>query len=77
MPFEKCHFTSTQQQKLMFLCHENGSICYKDQDIYKNERSFEIAVWDLIRQKIMKEDGIRKYLLTSNGEFYVKNIILK
>ena len=78
MPFEKCHFTSAMQQKVMFLCFENGNkITYKEQDIYTNERSFEIAISELIKQKIMQEKKIREYHLTYNGLFYVKNIILK
>jgi hypothetical protein len=85
MAFQKWHFAnanfiSIQQQKIMLMALHLNSVSYKDQEIYKNERSFINAISGLVKQNAMREikDGYHpKFELTESGKNYVKMVMLK
>ena len=69
MAFQKYHFMSASQSKIIFLAYNNGyKISYKEQEIFRNERSFLKAM------KILCKAGI-----FSNGknELYYDEFVLK
>jgi len=52
--FSKMSFLSEKQQKVIFLLSQENEICYKNQEVYRNERSFYKAMNQLVRSKILK-----------------------
>jgi len=51
--FSKMSFISEKQQKVIFLLSQENEICYKNQEVYRNERSFYKAMNQLVRSKIL------------------------
>jgi len=80
-PLSKSHFLSIKQQKILLLMYRNSfKVNYKEQSIYKKERSFERAMKELCKQNIIElkvnNDFYNSYKLKFNGKFYVEHIIL-
>ena len=83
--FEKYHIFSIQQQKLCIEAYinENKQINFKAQNIYKHNRSFKLAMQDLIKINIFKLKISKTfpfyniYYLTLDGILFVEGVLRK
>lgn len=90
MPLIKCNFQNEDfnlnnrtemQDCILFLTLKKKTMNYKSQMIYRNERSFRLAMLDLIRQKMIRlkdeKNLYEDYELTDGGSYYVNHVLLK
>lgn len=83
MPFMKTplnHRSSKQDLILVIMANNGGRINYKRQDVYKNEKTFNIAMRELVRQRMLKENDAGFYpefIINDQGRFYVNRIVLR
>lgn len=72
MDFSKYSFLSVEQQKIIFLLTKNETINYKEQEVYRNERSFLKSMNQLVRADILKlvvdNNYYNSYELTKAGK---------
>lgn len=81
MAFSKCIFLSVKQQKIIWSMYNNGGqINYKTQNIYKTERSFNVAMGILFEANavnmIMNDEYYNEFVLTKAGRFLCKSNII-
>jgi hypothetical protein len=73
-------YLSIAQQKIIFRMFNNGHrINYKEQDVFKNERYFNLAMQILEKAKIIERidnDYYPEYELLRNGFLLIKNKII-
>lgn len=74
------HRSSKQDLILVIMANNGGKINYKRQDVYKNEKTFNIAMRELVRQRMLKENDTGFYpefIINDQGRFYVNRIVLR
>jgi hypothetical protein len=80
--YEKCYYITINHQKILLLLLHKKRITFKDQDIYKNSRSFNKAMNQLFNSRIVDKKTARinsrycnQYELTFNGILVAKEFI--
>lgn len=81
--YEKYAFLTISQQKALKFCYDNkGRITFKEQDFYRNSRSFKRAMRQLVKADLISIENIQLngricnlYELTGNGILIVEEVI--
>ena len=80
LKFPMNHRSIKQDLILVIMANNGGKINYKRQDVFKNEKSFNKAMRELVRQHMMKENDsgfYPEFIINDQGRFYVNRIVLR